>query len=81
MAGWHFINVDKKEAKEIKENFGKFARGFRSLKVSAKIGKTSWSTSIFPDKGGVYLLPINAKVRKAEGIFSGDTVKFEIKIL
>jgi len=80
-AAWHFVTVDKKEAKEIKENFGAHARGFRSLPVEVKIGKTAWKTSIFPAKDGTYLLPVKAQVRKAEGLFAGNRVSFAIKIL
>ena len=75
------MNVDKEEAGIIKNNFGKYARGFRSLKVRAKIGKTEWLTSIFPDKTGIYLLPLKASLRKKEDVFAGDTINFQIEIL
>ncbi len=43
--------------------------------MEAKIGKTNWRTSIFPDsKSGTYLLPVKATVRRVEGIDDGDTV-------
>lgn len=49
--------------------------------VVVTLGKTSWKTSIFPDKhSGSYLLPLKALVRKKEGIFSGDKVSFSIQI-
>lgn len=81
MAGWHFISVSKKASGEIKATFGKHARGWGSIPVSVTIGKTQWNTSIFPDtKSGTYLLPLNAKVRKQEGISAKDTVQFLLKI-
>lgn len=81
MAGWHFIPVPKKESADIKKKFGARARGWGSLPVTVTIGKTSWSTSIFPDtKAGAYLLPLKAAVRKKEGIERGDTILFIISI-
>lgn len=61
--------------------FGKNARGWGSLPVVVTLGKTSWKTSIFPDKReGAYLLPLKADVRKKEGIFKGDIITFYIEI-
>ena len=80
-AAWHFLTVPKPESHEIKENFGKNARGFGSLPVNVKIGKTKWKTSIFPDRrSGTYLLPIKAKVRQSEGVFERDSTEFSIEV-
>lgn len=81
MAGWYFLSVPKKDSEDIKKRFGKKQRGWGSLPVVVTLGKTSWKTSIFPDKkSGSYLLPLKADVRKKEGIFSGDKVSFSIEI-
>jgi hypothetical protein len=81
MAGWHFISVSKKHSEDIKKRFGAKQRGWGSLPVTVTIGKTSWKTSIFPDKrSGTYLLPLKADVRKREGILKGDTISFSIEI-
>lgn len=78
---WHFVYVPKKESIKIKEDFGAKAKGFRSLPVTVTVGKTSWDTSIFPDShSGCYLLPLKAKMRKAEGIWEGDVLNYSIKI-
>ncbi len=78
-AAWHFINVDKKHAAELKEKYGRKKRGFGSIPVVATIGKTSWKTSIFPDKrSGTYLLPLKQQVRAKEGVAHGDMVGFSI---
>ncbi len=80
-AAWHFVPVSKKASAEIKENFGKNAKGFRSLPVTVTVGKTSWDTSIFPDShSGCYILPLKAKVRKVEDIWVGDKLTYSIKI-
>ena len=79
MAGWHFLSVPKKQGLDIKKRFGSQKRGWGSLPVTVTIGKTTWKTSIFPDKkSDSYLLPLNAAVRKKERIMSGDLVTFGI---
>ena len=82
VSAWHFVSLPKNIAKKIKDEFKGLGRGFGSLPVSVKIGKTKWNTSIFPDKRSeTYLLPLKAKVRRAEGIFAKDHVSFIIKVL
>lgn len=81
MAGWHFIYLPKKESREIKERFGKNARGWGSLPVMVNVGKTSWKTSIFPDKKSeTYLLPLKKEVRVKEGMFDKDIKVFTLQI-
>lgn len=78
---WHFLIISKKVGREIKERYGKNARGFGSLPVEVSIGETTWQTSIFPDRqAGTYLLPVKAKVRRAEDIFEGEAVTFSLKV-
>lgn len=80
-AAWHFVNVDKKQSAELKEKFVGKMRGFGSIRVKATIGKTSWNTSIFPDKqSGTYLLPLKVQVRRAEGVEAGDEISFTLDI-
>ena len=81
MAGWRFMYIGKRESAEIrKSREGKKRRGWGSVRVRATIGKTSWDTSIFPDKDGPYLLPIKLAVRKAEGIMDDDIVTLSITL-
>jgi hypothetical protein len=81
MAAWRFIGIPQMEGREIKEKFGARAKGWGSLPVSVTIDKTTWDTSIFPDKkSGSYLLPLKAKVRKAEGIKDDSTVSFLLQL-
>ncbi|MEK7514442.1 MAG: DUF1905 domain-containing protein [Patescibacteria group bacterium] len=91
-APWHFVTVPKKQSEEIKKKFGAMksshttiARlrrsGWGSLPVAVTIGKTSWNTSIFPDKReGAYILPLKAEVRKKERVVPGETISFSLKI-
>ena len=73
-AAWHFLTVDSKTSKAIKSTQNGPRRGWGSIRVTAEIGKTTWETSIFPDKKEVYLLPIKSVVRKKENISAGDTI-------
>lgn len=81
MAGRHFVSLSRKHSAEIKKVFSAMARGWGSLPVVVTIGKTSWKTSIFPDKkAGAYLLPLKADIRKKESISKGDIIIFWIEI-
>ena len=81
MGGWRFLGLPQKDGKEIKEKFGKQAKGWGSLPVLVTIGTTTWKTSIFPDKkSGTYLLPLKAEVRKKEGIVDKEKVSFTIQL-
>ena len=44
--------------------------GWGMIPVTAEIGRTAWTTSLFP-KDGRYVVPVKAGVRKAEGLEVG----------
>jgi hypothetical protein len=80
-SAWHFISVPQEESDEIRER-PRMARGFGSVRVSVRVGTSTWKTSIFPDsKSGSYLLPVKKAVRESEGISPGDTVEVELTTL
>jgi len=80
-AAWHFVTIPKTHSADIKKRFGANARGWGSLRVAATVGKTTWASSIFPDKkSGTYLLPLKLEVRKKEGLAHGDTVGLKIVV-
>lgn len=87
-ASWHFITIDGPAAEEIRAHeamrrleLGK-GRGFGSVKVSARIGASEWSTSVFPSKEqDGFVLPVKATIRKAEGLAEGDEVSVELELL
>lgn len=81
MAGWHFASVPQDISEDIRQHFGDRKRGWGSLPVIATIGKTSWKTSIFPDKeSGGYLLPLKADVRKKESIKADNSIILLLEI-
>ncbi|WP_168626759.1 MULTISPECIES: DUF1905 domain-containing protein [unclassified Cryobacterium] len=80
-SAWHFVSVPPDESEEIREQ-PRMPRGFGSVRVSVRIGSSTWKTSIFPDsQRGSYLLPVKKSVRESEGISTGDVVQVELKPL
>lgn len=80
-AGWHFVTVPVDAGQEIDFYFSHVKKGWGSLRVTVGIGKTTWQTSIFPDKkSGSYVLPIKAAVREKENIKKGDEITFTLEI-
>lgn len=55
------------------------ARGFGSIKVTARIGGTEWKTSVFPQaKQSEWVLLISKKVMRAEDLANGDAVTVSV---
>jgi hypothetical protein len=56
-------------------------RGFGSVKVTARVGDSTWETSAFPQKGGEsWFMAVKVGVRRAEGIEEGDAVDVELHL-
>lgn len=71
---WHFVTLPEEAGAEIRF-FTPEAKGFMPVPVKARIGETTWKTSVFPDKkSGSYLLAVKADVRQREKIAVGDDV-------
>ncbi len=81
MAGWQFITIPVSTSKKITQIYEGMKKGWGSLPVKVTIGKTTWETSIFPDKKtGTYLLPLKAQVRKKENIQLEDNINLNLEI-
>jgi hypothetical protein len=78
-ASWVFVTLPAEVAFSIKCEAEK--RSWGSVAVEAKIGNTTWRTSLFPEKAsGSYLLPVKAAVRKAEGLHDGDEAEVALDL-
>ena len=76
-APWHFVTVPVEFADDIEA--ASEPKPFGSVPVRARLGSTTWDTSLFPDQAsGSYLLPIKRSVRDAESIADGDLVVIEL---
>ena len=75
-----FVAVPDEPSGDIKAISTWVTYGWGVIPVSVRIGKTEWTTSLFP-KDGRYLVPIKVLVQKAENIGVGDdvTVRLEIR--
>lgn len=60
-------------------SFQKASYGWGAVPVRVKIGGTEWETSLLP-KGDIYVLPVKAAVRAAEGIDIGDVVSITLVV-
>jgi hypothetical protein len=78
-APWFFVAVPEQQSRDIKAISAVVTYGWGVIPVHVRIGKTEWPTSLFP-KDGLYLLPIRADVRKAEGLEKGDKVTVTLEI-
>jgi hypothetical protein len=79
---WTFVSLPADRAEEIRELTAGLQRGFGSVRVRATIGRTTWKTSLFPDKGReTYVLPVKRAVRKAEWLDPGDTANVTVELI
>ncbi len=79
-ASWYFVYIDDVTTAAIRAARTKTV-GFQYVPVEAKVGKTTWRTTLFPTKEGPYLLALKAKVRQAEGLRVGAVIRFTLQLL
>ncbi|WP_144781977.1 DUF1905 domain-containing protein [Microbacterium sp. BH-3-3-3] len=77
---WYFVALPPDLSAEIRET-QTIRRGFGGVRVDATIGGSTFRTSIFPQTGGVYVLPLKRAVRDAEGIDPGAIVCVDLFVL
>ncbi|WAC65976.1 DUF1905 domain-containing protein [Agrococcus sp. SL85] len=68
-----FVPLPEDEAQVVAESARELTYGWGVIPVSARIGGTEFTTSLFPRDGG-YLLPVKVAVQRAEGVGVGDAV-------
>jgi len=79
-APFFFVTVPAKPSRDLKAISSLVTYGWGVIPVAVRIGKTVWTTSLFP-KDGRYLVPIKVSVRKTENLEEGDqvTVRLEVR--
>ena len=70
---FYFVPVADDEAEDIQDLSRDLTYGWGCIPVTAKIGRTTFTTSLFPKDGG-YLVPVKVAVRKAEKLELGQSV-------
>jgi hypothetical protein len=73
-APFFFVKIDQDVSDLIKIAAKGLSYGRGVIPVTATVGKTTWSTSLFP-KDGLYLLPVKDAVRAAEAIEEDQLVQ------
>jgi len=79
---WRFARVPEEITASIKEmQKGRLRRGWGAVYARAKIGKSEWVTSIFPDRhSDTYILPLKKQIRFEENLYDGKEIKIAIEI-
>jgi len=70
---FHFVSAPEEPSAAIEAVSSLVTYGWGAIPVEARIGLTDFRTSLFP-KGDLYLVPVKAAVRRAEGLELGDVV-------
>jgi hypothetical protein len=78
-APWHFVTVPDTDCRALEITAGAVSYGWGMIPVTATIGRTRWTTSLFP-KEGRYVVPIRTDVRKAERLEVGSEVTIELTV-
>jgi hypothetical protein len=78
-APWYFVTVPAQQCRDLKAISGGVTYGWGMIPVHVRIGKTEWTTSMFP-KNGRYIVPIKASVRKAEHLEEGNQVTVRLEV-
>ena len=76
---YHYVPVPDEESAAIKAVASQVTYGWGVIPVSASIGDTDFTTSLFP-KDGRFLVPVKDAVRRAEGLELGDVVTVRLAV-
>ena len=76
---FHFVPVPDEESAHIEAAKSLVTYGWGVIPVTASIGDTQFTTSLFP-KDGRFLVPVKDAVRRAEGLDLGDVVTVHLTI-
>jgi hypothetical protein len=76
---WFFTALPPELSADIRE-IPRPQRGFGSVRVRARIGTSTWTTSIFPGRDA-YVLPLKKAVRDAESLRDGDIAVVSLEVL
>jgi hypothetical protein len=79
---WTFVTLPPDATDEILMRSELGGRGFGSVPVRARIGRTTWRTSVFPQGAdGPFVLPVKRAVRDANSLGVGDTAAVHVEVL
>ncbi len=76
---YHFVTVPDEECAALEAVAPLVSYGWGMIPVTAEIGGTRWTTSLFP-KDGRYIVPLKDVVRRAEVLDIGDIVTIRLAV-
>lgn len=78
---WTFVSVPQDLSDEIGDMAEGRSGGFGSVPVRARVGTTTWRTSLFPlDEAQAYVLPIKRAVRDRQDLTLGADVTVTLDV-
>jgi len=78
-APFYYVAVPEADSADLKADEAMLSYGWGCIPVTATVGDTEFTTSLFP-KDGRYLLGLKVAVRRAEGIEEGDHVDVRMRV-
>jgi len=78
-APYYFVAVPAEQSADLKSISRYVTYGWGMIPVTATIGETEWTTSLFAKNGG-YVVPIKDMVREVENLGDGDAVTVRLAI-
>lgn len=78
-APWYFVTVPDEQSRALADASSLVSYGWGMIPVTVQIGRTRWSTSLWP-KDGRYIVPVKASVRKAERVDEGSVVTVHLDV-
>jgi len=78
-APFYYVVIPENVCVEIKAAAKLLSYGWGVIPVTATIGKTTFTTSLFPKDGG-YLLPVKSAVRVPEKLELSSQVKVQLSL-
>ena len=74
--GWHYVPVPLKLSKPLEL----YAIHFGFIAILAKVGRSTWPTSLLPKGDGTHIIALPAKVRAREKLSLGAEIEISFEI-
>ena len=76
---FYFVTMPEEQCRELHEVSAAVSYGWGCVPATVTLGGTTWQTSLFP-KDGHYIVPLKAKVRRAEEVDEGMVVDLQLAV-
>lgn len=76
---FHFVTVPDEQCADLEDVATSVTYGWGMVPVTARLGATTWQTSLWP-RAGAYVVPLKVHVRRAEAVELGDVVTVHLTV-